>query len=111
MTDACIGAAVGSNYVFSKLGKYITKAQIALFTSKPSSPLANGIKKSDTDILLEFFEATSEIPYHTLWDVPLDSRETALISSLNVDRTKGFAKSNHTDDPDFIVPRESAKII
>jgi hypothetical protein len=111
MSDACIGAAVGRNYVFSKLGKYITKAQqIAFFTSEPSCPLAEGIKKSDTDSLLEFFEATSEISYHTLWDVPLDSGETAFISSLNVDQTKGFAEINHTDDPDFLVRHESAKI-
>jgi hypothetical protein len=44
MADACIGAAVGRNYVFSKLGKYITKAQIAYFTSEPSIPLADGVK-------------------------------------------------------------------
>ena len=49
MSNACIGAAVGRNYVFSKLGKYITKAQIAYFTSEPSSPLADGLKKSDND--------------------------------------------------------------
>jgi hypothetical protein len=109
MSDACIGAAVGRNYVFSKLGKFITKAQIAYFTSEPSLPLADGVQKSDTDSLLEFFEATEDISYHTLWDVPLASGDTALISSLNVDRKKGFAEINHTDDPDFIVPRESAQ--
>jgi hypothetical protein len=110
MADACIGAAVGRNYVFSKLGKFITKSQIAYFTSEPSIPLADGVKKSDTDSLLEFFEKTEEISYHTLWDVPLTGGETALISSLNVDRTQGFAEINHTNDPDFIVPRESAQI-
>jgi hypothetical protein len=110
MSDACIGSAVGQNYVFSKLGKYITKAQIAYFTSKPSSPLADGLKKSDTDSLLDFFEATEEISYQSLWDVPIDAGATALISTLNVDQTKGFAKINHTDDPDFIEPRESASM-
>jgi hypothetical protein len=110
MAVACIGSAVGRNYVFSKLGKFITKAQIAYFTSEPSIPLADGVKKSDTDSLLEFFEATEEISYHTLWDVPLVTGETALISSLNVDRTQGFAEINHTNDPDFVVPRESAQI-
>jgi hypothetical protein len=83
---------------------------LAYFTSEPSSPLADGVKKSDTDSLLEFFEETEEISYHTLWDVPLSTGDTALISSLNVDRTKGFAEINHTDDPDFVVPRESAQI-
>jgi hypothetical protein len=56
------------------------------------------------------FEATEEISYHTLWDVPMDTGATALISSLNVDQTKGFAKINHTNDPDFIEPRESASM-
>jgi hypothetical protein len=85
MSDACIGPGVGRNYVFSKLGKYITRAQIAYFTSEPSSPLADGLQKSDTDSLLEYFEATEEISYHTLWDVPLETGETVLLSSLNVD--------------------------
>ena len=110
MSEACIGAAVGRNYVFSKLGKFITKAQISHFTSEPSRPLASGLEKSDTDGLLEFFEATADISYQTLWDVPLDNGTTALISCLNVDRDKGFAEINHTDDPDFIEPRETAKI-
>jgi hypothetical protein len=110
MSEACIGTAVGRNYVFSKLGKFITKAQIAHFISEPSRPLADGLEKSDTDSLLEFFEATNDISYQTLWDVPLDDGKTALISCLNVDRDDGFAEIDHTDDPDFIEPRESAKI-
>ena len=81
MSEACIGATVGRNYVFSKLGKYITKAQIAYFTSKPSSPLADGLKQSDTDSLLDFFEATEEISYQSLWDVPIDTGATDLIST------------------------------
>ena len=110
MPDACIGPAVGHDYIFSKLGKFITKAQIAYFTSEPSSPLADGLKKADTDSLLEYFEATEEISYHTLWDVPLDTGKKALLSSLNVDRKQGFAQTDHTDDPDFSEPRESAQI-
>jgi hypothetical protein len=111
MPDACIGPAVGHDYIFSKLGKFITKAQIAYFTSEPSSPLADGLKKSDTDSLLEYFKATEEISYHTLvWDVPLNTGKMTLISSLNVDRKQGFAKIDHTDDPDFSEPRESAQI-
>jgi hypothetical protein len=39
---------VGQNYV-------ITKVQIAYFTSEPSYPLVKGLKKSDTDSLLDFF--------------------------------------------------------
>jgi hypothetical protein len=66
MLDACIGPAVGRDYIFFKLGKFITKAQIAYFTSEPSSPLADGLKKSDTESLLEYFQATKEISYRTL---------------------------------------------
>jgi hypothetical protein len=110
MADACIGSAFGRNYVFSKLGKFITSAQITHFTSEPSFPLADGLEKSDTDSLLDFFEKTEDISYQTLWDVPLESGKTALVSCLNVDRAKGFAEINHTDDPDFIEPRASAQI-
>ena len=110
MSSACIGSAVGRNYVFSKLGKFINSAQIAYFTSEPDRALVDGMKKSDTDSLLEFFESTEDISYHTLWDVPLDNGSTALISTLNVDRELGFAEIDHTDDPDFTEPRESATI-
>jgi hypothetical protein len=110
MSSACIGSAVGRNYVFSKLGKFINSAQIAYFTSEPDRALVDGMKKSDTDSLLEFFESTEDISYHTLWDVPLDNGSTALISTLNVDRELGFAEIDHTDDPDFIEPRESATV-
>jgi hypothetical protein len=110
MADACIGAALGRNHVFSRNGKFITKAQTACFASKPSPPLADGLEKSDADSLLEFFEATEDISCQSLWDVPLDGGETALISTLNVDREKGFAEIDHTHGPDFIEPRESAKI-
>jgi hypothetical protein len=44
MADACIGTAVGQNYVFSKLGRFIRKSQIAYFSSKPSCALAKGVK-------------------------------------------------------------------
>jgi hypothetical protein len=104
MFNACIGSAVGHNYVFSKLGRYITKAQIAYFTSEPSRPSAEGLNKSDTDSLLEFFKKMKEISYHTLWDVPLDSGGTALILSVNTTREKGFAKIDHTKDPEFLEP-------
>jgi hypothetical protein len=60
--------------------------------------------------LLEFFEATDDISYQTLWDVPLISGKLALVSCLNVDRQQGFAKIDHSGDPDFIEPRESAQI-
>jgi hypothetical protein len=57
-----------------------SKAQIAYFTSKPSYPLAAGLKKSDTDSLLDLFEATEELSNQSLWDVLIDTRATALIA-------------------------------
>jgi hypothetical protein len=110
MSNGCISSAAGRNYVFSKLRRYITKAQIAYFTSEPSSPLAEGMNKSDTNSLPEFFEKTKETSYHTLWDVPLDSGETALISSVNTVCDNGFAEINHRNDPEFLEPWESAII-
>jgi hypothetical protein len=110
MSNACIGSAVGRNCVFSKLGRYITKAQIAYFTSKPSRPLAKSLNKSDTNSLLKFFEKKKEISYHTLWDVPLDSGGTASIFSVNTIRENEFAEINHTHDREFLEPRESAII-
>jgi hypothetical protein len=83
MSNAFVGSAVWHNYVFSKLGRSITKAQIAYFTSEPSRPLAEGMNKSGTNSLLEFFEKTKEISYHTLWDMPLNSGGTALTLSVN----------------------------
>ncbi len=44
MSDACIGPAVGRNCIFSKLGKFIARSQLAYFTSKPSLPLADGLE-------------------------------------------------------------------
>jgi hypothetical protein len=42
--------------------------------------------------------------------MPLDSGGTALILSVNTVREKGFAEINHTNDPEFLEPRESAII-
>jgi hypothetical protein len=110
MSNACIGSTLERNYVFSKLGRYITKAQTAYFTSEPSRPLAEGMNKSDTDSLLEFFKKTKEISYHTLWDVPGHSGGAALLSSVNVVCEKVVSKINHTNGPEFLEPRESAII-
>ena len=110
MADACIGAAVRRNYIFSKLCKFITKVQIAYYTSEASRPMAVGLEKADTNGLLEFFEATAEISYQTLWDVPLVTGKIALVSCLNLDRQKGFAEIDHSNGTEFIEPRESAMI-
>jgi hypothetical protein len=93
MSDACIGPAVGRNYIFSKLGKFITRSQLAYFTSEPSLPSADGLEKLDTDSLLDFSERTEEISYHTLWEVPQGGGELSLIFSLNVDKKKRLCQN------------------
>jgi hypothetical protein len=82
MTEPCVGSDIGCNYVFSKLGCYITKAQIVYFNSEPSISLVNGLKQSGTDHMLAFFEDPKKLSYHKLWDVPLNSGGTTLVSTL-----------------------------
>jgi hypothetical protein len=88
MCQAAIGNAVGRNYIFSKMGKFISKAQLAYFNSPPPMPLVDSLKSSDTDEMLAFFEQSKDISYHVLWDVPIppteppSPRKTALVSSL-----------------------------
>jgi hypothetical protein len=53
---------------------------------------------------------TEEISYQSLWDVQIDTGATALISTPNVNQPKGFAKINHTDDPDVSEPRKSTSM-
>jgi hypothetical protein len=114
MTQACIGAAVGRNYIFSKLGKYITKSQIVyLNTPKPpTGEMAGGLQKSDTDELLDFFESTEDISYHTLWDVPLLNGQSGLISEVHPFDDEGLpCEIDHREDPDMEEPRLMAEAV
>jgi hypothetical protein len=57
-------------------------------------PLVNGLMKSDTDSLLEFFEGTEDILHQTLWDVPLVDGKTALLfPASTLIETKDLPKS------------------
>jgi hypothetical protein len=57
--------------------------------------------------MLAFFGDTKEIFYHTLWDVPLNSGGTTLVSTL---RTSGSeaVEIDHRNDPDMSVLHEMA---
>jgi hypothetical protein len=68
------------------------------------------LKNLTLTVLPELFEATEEISYQTLWNVPLISGKAALVSCLNVDFLQGFAKIDHSEDSNFIEPPESAQI-
>ena len=97
MVDAYIknGAAAGRNYVFTKLGKFIAKAHVALlFTSELSCPLADGLKKSAMGSLLQFFKAMENFSHQPPWDMSLSTGgKTIVFFCLNLDRQKGFLKS------------------
>ena len=112
MTNAAIRNGVGRNYVFSKLGRYIMKAQLAYFHSEPLSPLVDGLQQSDTDHMLSFFESSQEISYHILWDVSLpdtvgEGIPNGLVSSLRLAGEEGV-EINHSKDPDLQVARDMA---
>jgi hypothetical protein len=44
MSDACIGPAVGRNYIFSRLGKFITRSQLASLLPSRLSHWLMGLK-------------------------------------------------------------------
>jgi hypothetical protein len=114
IAQACIGSAVGHNCVFSKLGKHVTKSQIAcLNTPKPpTGDVACGLQKSGTNELLEFFGNTRDMSHHALWDVPIPDGQSGLISEVHPFTDEGEpCKIDHRQDPDMDEPRLMAAAI
>jgi hypothetical protein len=114
MTQACVGSAVGRNYIFSKLGKHIAKSQIVcLNTPKPpTGDIACGLQKSETDELLEFFEKTRDMSHHTLWDVPIPDGQSGLILEVHPFTDEGEpCEIDHRQDPDMEQPRLMAAAV
>jgi hypothetical protein len=83
---------------------------LALVSGQLSRHFPLDIKRRPTQCCPSIIVPNFLFMYQSLWDVPIDTGATALISTLNVYQNKGFAKINHTDDPDFIEPRESASM-
>ena len=116
MFDASFGEAVGRNYVFSKLGRFITKSQIAYLNSPENPDLIDGLRNSDVDNMIAFFEQAKDVSYHVLWDVPIppaaNSTTTthAIISSLHNAGVEEHQEINHSDDNDFQPAREMANM-
>ena len=113
MCEAAIGGGPGRNYVFSRLGKYITKSQIAYLNSPDNPDLVDGLKNSDLDDMLVFFEQSKDVSYHVLWDVPLpesgnSSTRSALVSSLHHAGVAGHHEIDHSDDHEFQPARDMA---
>jgi hypothetical protein len=77
MFDASFGKAVGINFAYSKLGRFITKSQIAYLNSPENPDLLDGLRNSDADILISFFEQAKDVSYHVLWDVPFPASATS----------------------------------
>jgi hypothetical protein len=115
MFDASFGEAVGRNYVFSKLGRFITKSQIAYLNSPENPDLVDGLRNSDVDNMIAFFEQAKDVSYHVLWDVPIPASPTcpsthAIVSSLHNAGIDEFQEINHSDDADFEPAREMANM-
>ena len=113
MFDASFGEAVGRNYVFSKLGRFITKSQIAYLNSPENPDLVEGLRNSDVDNMISFFEQAKDVSYHVLWDVPIPASATsstthAIISSLHNAGVADHQEINHSEDSDFEPAREMA---
>ena len=71
LAESCVGAGVGRNFLYSKLGKHLSNAKIAYIqNSAPKKPLHPSLKNSDIDELISFFKSSKEISYQVLWDVP-----------------------------------------
>jgi hypothetical protein len=117
MFDASFGEAVGRNTVYSKLGRFITKSQIAYLNSPENPDLVDGLRNSDVDNMISFFEQAKDVSYHVLWDVPIPASETssnrmthAIISSLHNAGVADHQEINHSEDTDFEPAREMANM-
>eukprot|EP00957_Ditylum_brightwellii_P061117 4637761-Ditylum_brightwellii.AAC.1 len=72
LADACIGSGVGRNFLYIKLGKYISNAKVAYIQKlSPKESLHLSLKNSDIDELLYFVKSLNDISYQILWDVPM----------------------------------------
>jgi hypothetical protein len=107
LADACVGAGVGQNYIHSKLGKYLSRSKIVyLQKSSPTSPLHPHLQKSDIDKLLDFFQQSKDISYQVLWDLPMDTGTTGLVSSCRSADTGRTANIHHVNDDDMADAKE-----
>ena len=115
MCEAAVGGGVGRNYVFSKLGQYITKSQISYLNSPENHDLVGGLKNSDVDNMIAFFEQSKEVSYHVLWDVPVpvegnSPMRRALVSSLHNAGVEGHQEIDHSEDEEFQPARDMANM-
>ena len=62
MADGCLGAAVGRNFLHSKLGKYISSAKIAYIQNSSKATFKDkDVPCSDLDDLLNFLKNSNEV--------------------------------------------------
>jgi hypothetical protein len=99
LAESGLGANVGQSFIHSKLGKYVSRANITYIQDlTPKEPLHPSLKSSDIDLLLQFFKETREIMYQVLWDVPVEGDKTKLLSSITDGETKNVSTIDHSTD-------------
>ena len=69
LAKSCCGNGVSCNYVFSKVGKFLSASKIAYLFDRENTSKDKNLQ-TDYDQLLNYFEKTDDIAYTVLWDVP-----------------------------------------
>ena len=76
LAQSCCLNGVSCNYVFTRIGKFLSTSKISYLSKQDSS--GNDSTENDYDNLLSYFQQTDDISYSVLWDVPVSqfSQET-----------------------------------
>jgi hypothetical protein len=82
--------------------------RLCTYRSRPPQHLCTPrhLKNSDIDNLLGFFEESKEILYQVLWDLPMDSGSTALVSSCHSADTGTTTNIHHEEDDSMADAKE-----
>ena len=83
----------GRNYLFSKLGKFISNAKISYLAQKQYSP---DTKKSDIEMMFDDFESSEEIAFTVLSDVPYSELDTEQLKNINYNNVTERVNNNQS---------------
>ena len=80
LAQSCCSTGVERNYIFSKLGRFISNTKVAyMFISHQT---LNKEKGNTYDKLMSYVQQTKDIAYTILWDIPIKQSEADPMSSL-----------------------------